>query len=743
MAGNIKGITIEFNGDTTKLGKALSNVNKEIRTTDSALREVDKALKLDPSNVELLAQKEELLAKQVEQTKDKLELQKRAAEEAGRALAEGTISQEEYAKLSAQVATTSSKLEELQSSASGASGELQETGEAVQEAGSQAEDASSSFVDWSAVVSSACDMALTAITAVVDGIKEATTALVDMSTETADYADNILTLSSTSGVASDTLQALAYGEDLLDVSVGTVTGSITKLVKAMGNAQASEQEWQDSYNELAIALSNGEITLDEYAEGLESLGNSGTAFSELGIDILDASGNLRDSEDVFWDVIDALGQIDNETERDATAMSLLGRSARELNPLIEAGSEGFREIYNEAEQAGAIMSGDALESFDAFNDNLSRLDQGTQAAERALGGILMPVLDELASEGVTLLSDFTNGIINADGDIEAMGEVISQAVAGIGEILNGDLVGQMLEIGGAIIQTLAETLLANMDSILQMGFNLLMTILQGIVDNLGSLAPVVTNMVLTLVNFLTSNLPTVVSSAVQIIVAITEGLAEAMPELIPAIVDCVITICGALIDNLPEIIGAAQELFFGIIEGLLNATPDILMGLVDLKNEILESLMELALELPDRAMEWGIDMINGFIQGIQSMIGNLGNAVGSVADTIASYLHFSVPEKGALSDMDVHGGRGLIENFIEGMDSADAELQRALFQQSAIINNGFMPNDYSSQLAGISSQLAGIGGSVPQVINLYIGNQRFASAVVGANATENLRTGGI
>ena len=53
--GNIKGITIQFKGDTTQLGKALSSVNSEIKKTDSALREVDKALKLDPTNVELLA----------------------------------------------------------------------------------------------------------------------------------------------------------------------------------------------------------------------------------------------------------------------------------------------------------------------------------------------------------------------------------------------------------------------------------------------------------------------------------------------------------------------------------------------------------------------------------------------------------------------------------------------------------------------------------------------------------------
>lgn len=725
MAGNIKGITIEFKGDTTQLGKALSNVNKDIKATDSALREVDKALKLDPTNVELLAQKEALLAKQVEQTKDKLDLQKQAAEAAADALAEGAVSQEEYAKLAAQVSTTASKLDELESSAS--------------EAGESAKSSGDSFVDWGAVVSSACDAALAAVQAIAEAIQEATMALVNMTTETADYADNILTLASTSGVAADTLQALTYGEDILDVSVGTVTGSITKLIKSMSSASDGVLAWQEQQNILYDAMVAGEITMDEYYEALE---NGGTAFDQLGIAIFDGAGNMRDAESVFWDIIDALGEIDNETERDAVAMSVLGRSARELNPLIEAGSQAFRDIYEEAEAAGAIMDDDMLNRYDDFNDTLARLEQGTNAAKRALGSILLPILEQMGTSGVALINDFTNAVLDTNGDVAQLGDVIDEMIPRVVEYVNTYL-PTVIELGGAIIQVLAESLMSNLPLILSTGLDIILTLAQGLIDNLSALAPTITSMILQIVQFLINNLPTIITAATEIIIAVTQGIAQAMPELIPAVVECVITICEALIDNLPTLVLAAYDLLCGIIDGIVQATPDILAALPVLVNDIINSLIELFAELPGHAKEWGIDMINGFIEGIQNMLGSLGSAVSSVADTIASYLHFSVPEKGALADMDRHGGYGLIENFIDGMESADGDLQRALLQQTAIINNGISSPDYSSALSGISSQLAGLGGGTPQVINVYVGNQKFATAVVDANATNNYRTGGI
>lgn len=709
-SGAIKGITIEFRGDTTKLGKALNDVNKEIRTTDSALREVDKALKLDPTNVELLAQKEALLNKQIEQTREKLELQEEAAIAAAQALEEGTITQEEYAKLSAEVATTASKLDELESSASGASGELSETAQAAEEAGEATEDSGDKFEAWGEVISTVAGGAVAAIAAVTAAVVATATALADASIQTASLSDEILTMSQVTGVSTDTLQAMNYASELIDVSTETMTSSMTRLIRTMSSAQ----------------------------DGSES---AVEAFENLGVAFTDSEGNLRDSEDVFWDIIDSLGQISNETERDAAAMELLGRGARELNPLINAGSSAFEELRQEAEETGYIMSGDTLEAFSDLDDNMQRLSNGATAARNAIGGILLPILTDLSNEGVSLLSDFTNAVIDTDGDIEQLGAVIDEMVPRVLETINTYL-PMLIDLAFSIIETLASALIANLPTILESAAQLLMTICQGIVDNLGSLGPVISDLILMIVNFIINNLPTVINGAMQIVVAVVDGIARALPELIPSAVACVEQIVTALIDNLDLLIPAALELMLALALGLIAAIPDLLNCIPTIVEALQNELTEVGPSIAEAALTWGADLISNFIDGITGSIGRLTSTLSNVASTVTDYLGFSVPDKGPLHEWAYNNpGADMIDLFTQGMDDEEVALQRALYGTSNTIMNGM---DYTSQLSGISSQLAGLGvGGSNQPINIFIGTQRVATVVANANAENNYRTGGL
>ncbi len=117
MADRIKGITVEINGDTTGLSKALSGVNKEIRNTQAQLKDVNKLLKLDPGNTDLIAQKHKLLQQAVEETKKKLQSLKEAQKQADEALKKGTISQEQYDGLQREIAETTQKLKDLEAQA--------------------------------------------------------------------------------------------------------------------------------------------------------------------------------------------------------------------------------------------------------------------------------------------------------------------------------------------------------------------------------------------------------------------------------------------------------------------------------------------------------------------------------------------------------------------------------------------------------------------------------------------------
>ena len=112
-------------------------------------------------------------------------------------------------------------------------------------------------------------------------------------------------------------------------------------------------------------------------------GDVASAFKKLGVSITDNKGALRNNQDVFNDVIKALGKIENETQRDAYAMQIFGKSAQDLNPLILGGADALEELGKEAEDAGLILSQDTLDAANEFNDSIDKLKAKTSPARTA------------------------------------------------------------------------------------------------------------------------------------------------------------------------------------------------------------------------------------------------------------------------------------------------------------------------------------------------------------------------
>jgi phage-related minor tail protein len=111
---NIKGITIELNGDATGLDKALSGINGNISSLEAQLKDVDRLLKLDPGNTELLRQQQTLLAQAAEETKNKLEMLKKANEEVSKSADNYDAWKAKYDPIQKEISETKEKLKELQ-----------------------------------------------------------------------------------------------------------------------------------------------------------------------------------------------------------------------------------------------------------------------------------------------------------------------------------------------------------------------------------------------------------------------------------------------------------------------------------------------------------------------------------------------------------------------------------------------------------------------------------------------------
>ena len=175
----------------------------------------------------------------------------------------------------------------------------------------------------------------------------------------ASFGDEIGTVSVQYGIAAQDLQAYYYAAELVDVSVETLTSTMARNVRAMSEAKDGTVQYKEAYETLGVSVTN-------------------------------ADGSLRDSEEVYWDVIDALGSMENASERDALAMELLGRSAQQINTLIAAGSGVMDEYAAMAEEAGYVMDEKMLASVMALDDELQIQNNNMMALKNTIGAQFAP-----------------------------------------------------------------------------------------------------------------------------------------------------------------------------------------------------------------------------------------------------------------------------------------------------------------------------------------------------------------
>jgi hypothetical protein len=166
------------------------------------------------------------------------------------------------------------------------------------------------------------------------------------------------------------------------------------------------------------------------------LASNESKFTALGVATRNSDGNFRNVTEVFYDTIAALSQIENETERDTAAMDIFGRSANDLAGIIDDGGEALRQFGQEAEEAGLILSQDALDAANEFNDKIDELKAKAQAAflesGAALTEALIPALEKLLEVGTTVLS----WIANIDSDTLQIIVTVLALTAAISPVLS-------------------------------------------------------------------------------------------------------------------------------------------------------------------------------------------------------------------------------------------------------------------------------------------------------------------
>ena len=435
--GQIKGITIEIDGKTTGLTKALKAANSEIKTTKSQLNSVEKALKLDPKNVDLLKAKQNALNGVIKETKEKLDMEKQAAESAKKELELGNITQGEYDALQAEIVTTTNELSNLEKQARQASSVL---GSQMQAAGAHIKEVGNNISELGEKVTGVGDkvsalggkMTATITMPVVAGgtaaVKEATdysSALAKLSTiaDTTqtpidDLDSSIMALSDSTGmgaaeIAEASYQAISAGQSTKDAvgfveqanvlaragftSMSTATDTLTTALNAYG---LSADQVSSVSDKLITTQNLGKTTVDELGASMGKViptaAMYGVNLDQLSAAYITTTKNgigTAESTTYINGMLNELGKSGSTTsdilkEKTGKSFSELMNSGYNLSDVLqivqdEADSSGksLADMFGSQEAAKAAAT--IIQHTNDFTGAIKELESSTGTAQKA------------------------------------------------------------------------------------------------------------------------------------------------------------------------------------------------------------------------------------------------------------------------------------------------------------------------------------------------------------------------
>ena len=622
----VRGVTIEIGGDVSGLSKALGDVNSSINKTQKELKDVEKLLKLDPSNTELLRQKHELLGKQVEQTKTKLETLKKTEEELNKAGVDKHSDQ--YRTLQREIISTEDSLRKLEAAAAASNVTLTK----VSQTFGKISDASGKVAAATKGISAAAGGALAGIAG--------------LAIKSAAAADDLNTLAKQTGISTAELQKMQYASDLVDVSVDTITGAMTKMKKNMASTSADTQ----------------------------------AAFQRIGVSVTDANGQLRSSTDVFYEVLQGLSNISNETERDVVAMQLFGKSADELAGIVDDGGAALKSLGEEAEQLGLILDQETLDSLNNVNDQVDKLKAKANGEIAKSGAKALEALMPVFEKVLDAMNKALDYIGNLDEDQIKMLTTLLAVTAAISPLAKGisnvsGLISKLTGSGGAIPKAI------------EICNKLTGTVIPGIVSKLGV--------------FGTLGIAALIIGIVTLIA--TKG------DEIQKIINNVVTYIQNLLDKLIKWLNGhgldAVGAFIKSISDFIGNIKTVLNGIIDFIRGVFTGDWK-------RAWNGVVEILTGLFGGIKTLLKTPINAViGMINSIIGGFNKLrSIAGKSEVSKIPLLASGGVVTSGSAIVGDAGPELLTMMGGRAVVqpLTNNSTTNN--TNMGGVTINVYGAAG---------------------------------
>ena len=436
--------TLKLEGEQ-EYRRQMTDAAGAIKTLNSEQKLAEAQFKRTGDEQEYAASKAEILRKKIEEQKKAVA----AAEAAVKELTANGVKPNDKAMQTwqAKLYTAKASLVDMERQLDNTETELGQQETALKDAGDQADKFGGALdsLDRQVTlenVAKAIDTVYDSLMGVVRGVARAAKALWDWETEGADWADELLTTATQTGMDVETLQAWRYAAQFIDTEVEDIIKARDKLTKGMVKATPQIEE----------------------------------AYDSLGVSAFDAAGRMRDSEDVFWDVLAALAEITDETEQDAIAQTLLGKSFRDLKPLLQAGRAAWDQYVAEGRDV-AVVSEENVHALGELDDAQNRLQATLDATKYDTLAQLAPLFTDVSNAMATAVQGFRDFLQTEEGQAAMQG--LADALDGIIKSLTGE--------GGEGFKTLIEGAKGALDGLTQ-AFNWITEHQEGVVTAIKAIA---------------------------------------------------------------------------------------------------------------------------------------------------------------------------------------------------------------------------------------------------------------
>ena len=633
----------------------IKNINSSLKALDSELKLAASEFEDNADSQEALTRQNEILNKKIEENEKKVLEAKKALEALSDAQQKGSQRWNYYQtilnntntdlnKLRSQVKKNESAINSMDSAVEKADDSIDELGDSADSAA----DKTSKFSKVAGGMKAGFTVAAAGVGAVVGAVAGGVSAINNIAEETREYREDmgkLTTAFETAGIsqkaATDTYKDFysVLGEE--DRSVEAVN-HLAKLT----TSQKDLEKWTNICAGVWGTFGDS-LPIEGLTEAANETAKTGTVTGVLA-DALNWAGVSED------DFNEQLAKCSTEQER----ASLITNT---LNGLYKEAAENYREANS------AII--DARKAQSELTDATAKLGEAAEPVSTTFKYMGAEMLNSIVP-GVQKMGEGLNGILSGD---ESSGEQLGEGLAEVFDALiqkSNEMLPIVTSVLNTFIPQFLESVIQQLPTLIESGMSILYSLVDGILNALPSLLeaalqiiiylaesltaylpkliPTIINVILEIVKVLTDpkTLTNLIMAAVELILALAQGLVDAVPQLTMAVPIIIENLISAIINLLPELIPVSIQILSMLAQGfiqnvtmLTKAVPILIQSLI---NGFLNS------DAFTDAEEWGKDFIQNIINGIMSMITNIRNAVSNVAETIASYLHFSVPDVGPL-----------------------------------------------------------------------------------------------